>query len=338
MKISIISDADQWRSLLRKFNDFESYHTWDYHQINIGMNNNRILAIEVSGDGVTLFLPFIQRDIPGAMARDLTSVYGYPGPLFNGPTNELRPFLDVAFHELRSLGYVSLFSRCSPFAISQDQTLPDVFYPLSKVVVIDLSLPPDKQWNGYRGNLKRDIRKATESGLTCMRAGLEAVPDFLRLYRGTMAKVGASTHYYFDERYVAALMRARDFDCRLYVCMLDGQIIAAALFIFCNKIVQYHLSGSDTTYSALGGSKLLIDVVRRLATNEGYAFLNLGGGVGGGNDHLYNFKLGFSKMERQFSVIKCILNPNIYQDLCASRAIEQGTTSEFFPLYRAISV
>ena len=334
MKISLIHSADEWRKSLGDFDTFESYHTWDFHQIELPGAGHRSLAIEVKSSGNALFIPFIERLIPRTCLRDMTSVYGYPGPVFKGDLSQFPLLLASALDELKRLGYVSVFSRCSSFSMEATEDLPSGFQLAGRTVYIDLSTPLSEQWNGYRGNLRRDINKATETGVQCMRDGAEAVPAFLSLYHSTMDKVQASQNYYFDESYVLSLMGARDFDCRLYTCRYDGKIIAAALFMFCNDIVQYHLSGSDADYAKLGATKLLIDTVRRIATDEGRRYLNLGGGLGGQLDRLYEFKLGFSKSQNDFYLFKSVLNQDAYDDLCFAAGLGHDVSSNYFPKYR----
>src|SRR5690606_28972886 len=93
------------------------------------------------------------------------------------------------------------------------------------------------------------------------------------------------------------------------------EIIAGAMFIKKNNIVQYHLGGSNEKYLHLNPIKLLIDEARIIATHEKYSYFNLGGGKGAKEDSLFQFKSGFSKDFRPFSVWKYIVDHEVYKNL-----------------------
>lgn len=333
MEISLIDDAIGWRTALAKIGKHESYHTWDFHRIDTHGNGD-FFAIEVTAANSALFFPVVARKIPQSDFYDLTSVYGYPGPIHVGAPEEFPVMLEAAFTQLREMGYVSVFSRCSVFAMRAEAALPECYSKSGKVVTIDLRIPLDAQWRLYRDNLRREINRAIADGLECQQAHADEASSFIDLYHRTMNRVVANSHYYFDQDYVLKMMSSADFDCRLYVCRYDRKIISAALFVFCNDVVQYHLSGSDEAYSKLGASKMLIDYVRRIAVQEGYAVMNLGGGLGGMADHLYSFKRGFSRNEKDFFVIKKVLNPDTYQTLLSCPDQQMAGSSDFFPAYR----
>ena len=333
MDITLINDASRWSDALARLGGHECYHTWDFHRIDTHTNDD-FFALEVkSGDSV-LFVPVVSRKIPGSHLHDLSSVYGYPGPVHVGTPDDFHLMLEAAFCRLRDMGFVSFFSRCSAFTMPRMAALPECYFRSGKIVAIDLLSPAEAQWRQYRDNLRREISRAIEGGLQCQQAGHDEGPIFLDLYHRTMNRVAAHSHYYFDQNYLSNMLASSDFDCRLFVCKYNKKIISAALFLFCNGIVQYHLSGSDEAYSKLGASKLLIDHVRRLAAQEGFSIMSLGGGLAGRADHLYNFKRGFSRNEEDFFLIKKVLNPVAYDALLAAQSRNTAVTSDFFPAYR----
>ena len=336
MEINLINDATRWRNALARIGTYESYHTWDFHCIDTN-GADSFFALEVKSSDAVLFLPVVSRKIPNSDLYDLSSVYGYPGPVHVGAPESFALMLEVAFSRLREMGFVSLFSRCSAFSMAKTTELPECYFRASKLVTMDLSLPADAQWRQYRDNLRREISRAIDDGLQCQQASQNDGSTFLELYHRTMNRVAAQSHYYLDQNYLSNMFASSDFDCRLFVCKYDQRIISAALFLFCNGIVQYHLSGGDERYSKFGASKLLIDYVRRIATQEGLAILCLGGGLGGRADHLYNFKRGFTRNEEDFYLIKKVLNPVAYYCLLATQNRNTAQSSEFFPAYRQLT-
>lgn len=332
MGFELIDNARDWRAALESFGRYESYHTWDFTMIEAGRHACRAFALCLQEGEHALFLPLLEREIPDAGGRkDLTSVYGYPGPLFRGMWAGFAQLWHSALEWLREMNYVSLFSRCSTIFTEAWQALPPEFHCASNIIVIDLTLPEEEQWRGYRRNHRDDVLRAIEAGVRVERS-MRDTGDFLRLYHATMDKVGAAADYYYDDSYIEAMMQARDFETRLYICKLDSLVIAAGLFLYCGDTVQYHLCGSDSRYLRLGAAKLLIDAVRREASAEGYARFVLGGGSSDERDSLFHYKLGFSKNVVGFHVIKSVLDPQTYAELSG---IEGGIdTSGYFPAYR----
>ena len=72
-----------------------------------------------------------------------------------------------------------------------------------------------------------------------------------------------------------------------------------------------------------------------MASNENYSFFNLGGGLGGDEDTLFQFKANFSKSFKPFKLWKYIVNENVYNDLVKLNPINDSKqSSHFFPSYR----
>ena len=78
--------------------------------------------------------------------------------------------------------------------------------------------------------------------------------------------------------------------------------------------------------------------MRIKASEQGYKYLNLGGGKGSNEDSLFRFKSSFSKDFQTFKIWKHIVDQDIYekltlQNLPGQAAVIQEKIS-FFPAYR----
>src|SRR5690606_7773702 len=113
------------------------------------------------------------------------------------------------------------------------------------------------------------------------------------------------------------LINATDFNVELLIATHNEtkEIIAGAIFMKRNGIVQYHLSGTREAYLQLNPIKLLIDEMRIMATKENLTFFNLGGGLGSNEDSLFRFKSGFSKDYKGFKLWNHIVNEHVYKEL-----------------------
>jgi hypothetical protein len=333
--IQEITTPEAWRHALHSFDRFESFHTWDFTRLEAGRLGCKAFALLVQQEGSRLFLPLLDRAIPGTTACDLTSAYGYPGPLYEGFPDGFDTLWRAALERLREKGYVSLFSRCSPVFTRRQAALPEEFRRAGDIVVVDLALPEAEQQARYRTNHQRDIRRAIQSGLRIEHGTQDDIADFVRLYYTTMDKVHAHPDYYFSHDYIAALTQATDFRTRLYLCKQGERTVAAGVFLYCKGIAQYYLFGSDTASLRLGSGKYLIDTARREAAADGYATLVLGGGSAGKQgSQLLEFKRGFSKDLVSFHVIRCVLDTARYEELCRDCFATGYSRPDFFPLYR----
>lgn len=330
-----VGTAETWRDVVHSFERFESFHTWDFTMLEAERLSCKVIALLVEHGECRLFLPLLDRAIPGTDARDLTSAYGYPGPLYRGEPAHFSRLWEAALRRLRDMGYVSLFSRCSPVFTRDQPSLPPEFHRAGEIVMVDLKIPEKEQLARYRTNHIRDLKRAIRSGLRIEHGTQDDIGDFVRLYYTTMDKVLARPDYYFSHGYIRSLMQARDFRKRLYLCKQEERTVAAGVFLYCGDIAQYYLFGSDTTSLRLGSGKYLIDTARREAASEGYSSLVLGGGSGTAHGtQLLNFKKGFSESLVDFHVVKCILDPERYDSLCRRHTDTSSAASSFFPLYR----
>ena len=137
-----ITSKQDWNIVLNQVDTFDFYHTFDYHKISSNpISEKPILIVYEKGKNLIAF-PFLLREIPGTNLYDLSSVYGYGGPIskLNGTfhpdeyTKELQEFL-------KDKGIVSVFSRLHPY-INQENIITDLgsIESLGKVVNIDVTI------------------------------------------------------------------------------------------------------------------------------------------------------------------------------------------------------
>jgi len=97
----------------------------------------------------------------------------------------------------------------------------------------------------------------------------------------------------------------------------------------------------DDEYRAWSPLKVLLDDVRKWATQRGDVVFHLGGGRGARPDSLLAFKGRFSPRRHPFHIGGWVIDRDAYRALVASRATQLAAAGreiddrEFFPLYRA---
>lgn len=80
--------------------------------------------------------------------------------------------------------------------------------------------------------------------------------------------------------------------------------------------------------------KLLIDEATIVGREHNMEYLHLGGGVGGNEDSLFEFKSGFSDTILNFKTWRFVSDQEEYNKLVQARWDNQPIKSDFFPLYR----
>ena len=335
-EFKVITNENDWRDELTNYkNDW--YHTWDYHfMAKSNHEGNPLLFVLVNGEE-RISLPLLLREIPNSGGFfDLHSVYGYPGLLFNSTEAYLKYdiFIEALQNWCTDESVVSIFSRLNSLVLKDGLSLKGTFVK-GETVVVDLTISEDEQRSLYRKNYRNLIRKLEKEGFrTDWSNSAESIDEFKFIYTETMKSLDASDFYFFDDNYYKSLFSSEDFRTRIYSVWLGDVKVCSGIFIYCDDVVQYHLSGTLPEYKNQAPTRLLIDQARKDATALNYKLLHLGGGVGGGRDSLFNFKYGFSKSAIDFNVLNMVTNVDIYKKLSSLSEQDSITDNDFFPLYR----
>ena len=330
-------DSDAWAAFLAEVrHDF--YHLPAYVALCARQEAGEPRALFVRDGPRAMLLPLIIRDVPGG-GHDAASPYGYPGPLLRDPTDAafLREALLAALPVLEAAGIVSLFARFHPLL---NRVVPDGVGAIvrhGQTVSIDLTASPEALWremaSGHRNEINRALRAGHSAEFDTSWAHYET---FKRLYRQTMERRSAASHYFFDDTYFDGLRAALGDRLHLWVVSIGDAIAAAGLFAETCGIVQYHLSGADEAFARERPTKLMIHAVRTWAQARGDLEMHLGGGVGAAGDSLLAFKGGFSRRRHSFSTLRLVVDVDMYRRLVRARdpTWDPEAVDGFFPLYR----
>lgn len=329
--------AQEWESVLQT-TQHDFYHIPAYVALCAEQEQGRACAILVTGNGSTMLLPLVVRTIPGGRS-DATSPYGYPGPIGIGTDDPafVRVALVAALQVLRDAGMVSAFVRLHPLLNPSPPTGIGTLVRHGDTVSIDLTLSTEELWAQTRMNHRRDIKRAEGLGyLARMDQSWMHFASFKQLYRSTMRQRSAAQFYFFDDDYFDRLREALGESLVLCVVEKEGTLVAAGLFVETNGIVQYHLSGTDNAFGKVQPTKLMMHFVRGWAKDRGNHVMHLGGGVGGDDDSLLQFKVGFSPRRHPFATLRMVIDEQEYGSLVAALdpQLDPKERDKFFPRYR----
>ena len=339
--VEIVSDRKKWDGILQEIGTYDFYHTYDYHQLSKKENEKAILFV-FSHNRSLVAIPFLIRPIKDSEYYDITSAYGYVGPISrNIPSDwDNTMFTTELTSFFKTYKIVSVFSSLNPFIQQHDVVLKGLgeFKTLGPIVNIDLTQTIKKQRENYSKITKRYLNKAEKALTVKVSSKKEDVLKCIELYYQNMLRVNATKKYYFDINYFFTLINSEGFETDVIHAVLNetGEIVSSAIMVKTNnKIVQYHVSGTIEDYLELSPMRFLIDKMRIMAANQGYEFFNLGGGLGNKKDSLFQFKSTFSKDFKDFRIWKLICNQKIYDELVIEKKVNLEAEEGFFPSYRS---
>jgi hypothetical protein len=331
-------ETNEWNKIIKQSLVFDFYHTPFYQ--NLQSEGEAVLLVAYHQSDFISF-PLVLREISQSNYYDVTSAYGYCGPISNKEIQDLdQDFINYFKRELDAFflenNVIAAFSRLHP--LIDQKSLFDGFgeiIDLNKTVSIDLTVPIEQQRRTYRKSLKSELNQLRKLKYIVEDSKKESdIEEFIRVYNTTMDRLDASENYYFDKEYFHSFLSNDDFEAKLLIAKFEGEVIAGAIFTMVGDIMQYHLAGTLPEFARRSPMKLILDEARLLASSLNLKYLHLGGGVGGGDsDSLFKFKSGFSKEFYQFSIWRHIIDHEKYNELVEKNNLSTQT-SNFFPLYR----
>lgn len=334
----IIREKPEWDAYVKRSCNYEVYHTWYYHSLN---KQGEPLLFVYEEAGFFIAFPMIKRKIANSSFYDLTSVYGYAGPVSDADfstitAGSLQSFKAEFCRFLTAERCVTVFTRLYPF-LAQQYLLENIGGVSSNgsTIYMDLSFSVEEQHSRYEKRLKRQVKKLRASNYLIKDAqSEEEIRLFTEIYHKNMDRLNAGKSYYFDEAYFTGLLNPEEFSNRLILIYDGPELICGALLLISEHVVRNHLSATAEKYLNVSPSKLLTDEISMIGRRLGKKIFHLGGGVGGKEDSLFQFKRHFSDLQVADRIWCYINDEDVYQELVRQRGEEINRESAFFPAYR----
>ncbi|MGI9612527.1 MAG: GNAT family N-acetyltransferase [Acidimicrobiales bacterium] len=339
MQYIIDTSSPQWDDLVHETTSHDVYHTAGYHRLAEwnGEGRPHLFVHEVAE--TRFLLPLLIRELPdGLPGYDATSVYGYAGSLCTTAeptTAAVQDFQRELTATLRDLGVVTVFSRLHPYIEQTSLVGLGQVEPTSETVSLDLTIGDAQAQAGYRKSHRRTLRRSVDAGLRCaLDKDLDYLGAMSEIYLETMNRTNAGASLRFNEDYFRRMAAELPSEVAHFVCFdADDSVVGASIYLRSEHYLNAHLGGSRSGMGLISPATLETDFARQWGSEAGLRYLNLGGGVGGADDTLLTFKLGFSKSLVSFSTWKWIVDPVRYEQLVGSASDVSG----FFPAYRSAS-
>lgn len=344
MAIEVIKfeDKTRWDQIVKSFDDYEVYNL-----------NGYLSGLEKHGDGEPLLFyledghnkainvvfkrdisatPNLNGKIEKGRFFDLASPYGYGGFISNNCITDKMMNEYVSYCKENDI--VSEFVRFNPMLDNQDlcKEYYETIY-LGNTISIDLE-SEEYVWGNFSSKNRNMIRKAIKEGVEIRHTNEKWIIDsFMNLYNQTMDRDNATDYYYFKKDYYETFNDNLPFEHEIFYAVKDKEIIAAAIMMFANNNMHYHLSASNMTGRKYAATNLIISEAAKYGVNNGYKGFHLGGGVGAAEDSLYSFKKAFYRGEpKNYYIGKKIFCEETYESLIKLSGV--ANDSNFFPKYR----
>jgi hypothetical protein len=341
------TDSPGWFEQLEQF-DADFYYLPDYADACARVDGAEAFAFFYRDEAGSFFMPVLSQPMPPTLNSEMWDAYtpyGYAGPLLRSSDRiAAEHVLDRAFGALVKIldkrNCATLFIRCHPLCGPAAAEFPHNVAVVTHgdIVVIDLNQSERDRWLQLRNNHRRDIIKLTERDFDITIDETESsLSSFTQLYEQTMRRVSAQDHFYFPSSFFYDLCKMRG--CRVLICNVctGGRVACSGLYVLCGKLISYHLGGTDEEFMACAPSKLMHWRVANWAASQHAEYLNLGGGLGGRQDSLFNFKAGFSRLRAPFFTVRAIIRRSEYNRLCQRKTgalTASADIGDFFPPYR----
>jgi lipid II:glycine glycyltransferase (peptidoglycan interpeptide bridge formation enzyme) len=186
-------------------------------------------------------------------------------------------FLELLENEFRRRGIDQIRLTESPFSESYS---PESFKPVSaKCSLLDLrGYDKEKIWEGYKKNIRRDVRKAQKSGITVRsRNSREDIDIFYRLYLASMERNRAMAKYplpWFEAIYEIVAKKGLG---AILFAELNEVAIAGVVLIDSHSSTHYFHNGSQYEYLKFCPNELLVHFSLERAIEKGNSFFDFMG-------------------------------------------------------------
>jgi hypothetical protein len=326
--------SSSWDALLSQLGCADAYLLSGYVEAACVLDPGEPFLLHLEGEGGHVVLAVIVRETPEG-ARDVTTPYGYGGPVALGADPPRERFAELYEQWCAARGIVTSFVRFHPLlANHRDLGERCQLELLGRTVAWELA-GSGELLDHLHPTHRNKVRKALKRG-----ARVETVqsPDdlgeFATLYETTMRRLEAAPFYFFPAAYWELLATRLGDQVVRFDARVESELVASAVCLATPPWLHYHLSAVSEPGRQSGASNLLLLEAARWARERGFETFHLGGGVGGREDSLFAFKAHFDPggLLLELYVGKAVHDVPRYLELSGASTLSYDG---YFPAYRS---
>ncbi len=323
-----IEEKEAWLEWLNKLpsamNDVYAHPEY----VNLHACQERKSTCFVFSQGEKIFLyPFLMQKTPFLDSYyDITTAYGYGGPLFNTQDTEFLAAALSCFHkQAKERNIVAELIKFNPLLGNHadlETVFPGNIVPVCNTVFVEIDLDEEIRWTEeYTAANRKSINKAKRNEVTVrFTQDEENWKQFDRLYAETMKFNKAAGFYFFSSEYFQNIRDDLAQNYTLSTAIVGGKVGASMILLHSRELAYCHLIGTDKAYQKIGINNYLHHQCIEWCKEKGIRRLLIGGGrTNDDDDSLLKFKKSFSKQQLLFHAGEHVLNELIYRELCKLR-------------------
>lgn len=328
---------EEWDGLLDRLGLADVYLHRGYLESASLLGQGRPVYLRLSGAAGDVVFACLVRHADRGYA-DVGTPMGYGGPVASGTEPPIADFFDEYARWCSEHRVVATFARFHP--VLANQRLAEGRWHLELIGhTVGWRVErrsPDQLAADMDAHHRRVVRKARAAGVeVTVEQSPEDLTAFIGLYEETMRRRDASSFYFFPETYWRQLSGELRGELVRADARFEGELVASILCLSSPPLLHYHLGASSDRGQELGANHLLFLETAAWAAEHGFGRFHLGGGVGGFEDSLYEFKRRFDPG----GTLPAFLGKAVH-DEDAYRALSGGDKIDYagyFPAYRRSS-
>ena len=296
-------------------------------------------------DKIVILMPFLLRRIMNESFTDyydVSSPYGYSGPLFNEDTSRayLLDFWEAVDNWYKANNIVSEFMRFS-------LNLNHQFYTgklVSTLNNVSGFIHPEKetQWENFKAKVRNNYRKAVSNNLAIKiindSENFDHVSIFYDIYIKTMKRLNADKSYFFSLNYFKNIIKLNKKNYAIAFVYKGDVAISTELIFISGQTLYSYLGGTLADFFDCRPNDFLKIQVMKWARANGHKYYVLGGGRSN-DDSLYKYKKTFFPNDEDliFYTGRKVINQDVYKNIVEKANIDYSQSTlgtSYFPKYR----
>jgi len=328
---------DDWDDVLDRVGVSDVYFRRAYLESASLLGQGRPVYLHLHGPAGDVVFPVLVRDAPSGFF-DAGTPMGYGGPVATGVAPPVVEFFDAYERWCAANVVVATFSRFHP--ILDNRRLAEGRWHVEHIGSSIAWRVEDRSAEdlaaGMEAHHRRVLRKARAAEIAvAVVPAPDELAEFVSLYEETMRRQSASDFYFFPGAYWEQLVGAMRTAVIRADARVEGKLVASIVCLSAPPLLHYHLGSSSERGRALGANNLLFCEMATWAAEHGLRSFHLGGGVGGFEDSLYEFKRRFAPGGALPGFVgKAVHDAVAYRTLSGQREIDYAG---YFPAYRRSS-
>lgn len=278
------SQARRWEQILNLFNITDIFYSREYILSALKLDPGEALLfyyIDDAGEGEIMY-PFIKRKLarPGAFYYDITSPFGYGGPVFKVRKDGSK--LAASF-----LAAFSIYSRTEKIIAEYIR-----FHPLlhnAELMKEGLKLLPVHDTYTFKLNyVNKDTTEDRYNGTLAEKESPYSVKklgtvkhmfDFLVLYYSTIRRnEETDSYYFFTNDYFESLVSELGPNLHLFGIFKGNRLLAACYVLAKGEVLYHHVSANLVEEKESDAESKLMAAIAQWGADNNYSCFHLSGG------------------------------------------------------------